>query len=193
MKLLLCLISIVYADEKIGLCCLCSGCGPMVDDRVDHFVDGYGKTCNDLYLELADPGNDSRPGTDECVHQISIYRPVCCDPEFDPVPVTQIPTSAPLIGDEPVCNICLDGSFPTLPYSMIVTLPRFIEGVKTCEELYYMGIYGFIPEQICKPLVKYAEGPCGCSVNEPTKAPYSKETTKLYCDEKRGNLHLLRG
>lgn len=182
------LLCCCYADESIGLCCLCEGCGPPVRDTL--YVDDKGKTCNELGLELADPSNGSKPGNDACLESIRRHRRRCCDPGFTPLEIVQSPTTSPKMGVEPLCHICKDGSFPKLPYSQIVTLPRFIDGVKTCEELYEMGKYGFIPDQICKPLVKFAEVPCGC---EPTTEPTREPKTSLFCDGERGNLNRLRG
>lgn len=125
-----------------------------------------GDTCNDLALDLADPTNESTMGNVVCLEQIHRFRPRCCDPLHIPLEIVQAPTPAPHFGmeegNEPICNICLDGSYPTQPYAVVVTFDRFVKGQKTCDELYRIGLTGNISDQICNPMVNFAKRPCGC-------------------------------
>ncbi|GAX19863.1 hypothetical protein FisN_1Lh678 [Fistulifera solaris] len=176
------LIVSTLADEDIGLCCLCDNCKPVVRGRESLKVDDKGKTCNDLYMELADPTNESKMGNSVCLNQIHQFRSHCCDATHIPIEIVQAPTPAPNFGmeqgTEPICNICRDGSYPTIPFAKIVTFDRFIKGEKTCDELYRMGRTGNIPDQICNPLVNYAKRPCGCTSNQALRAPTPSPTAK---------------
>ena len=170
-----------FADEDIGLCCLCDDCKPVVRGREALTVDNKGKTCNALYMDLADPTNASKMGNALCLDQIGRFRSRCCDAKHIPVEIVQAPTPAPNFGitegTEPICNICRDGSYPTQPFARIVTFDRFIKGEKTCDELYRMGLTGNIPDQICNSLVNYAQRPCGCtSNNQVLRSPTSSPT-----------------
>jgi hypothetical protein len=174
------LIVSTLADEDIGLCCLCDDCKPVVRGRESLKVDDKGKTCNALYMELADPTNESKMGNSVCLNQIHQFRSRCCDAKHIPIEIVQAPTPAPNFGmeegTEPICNICRDGSYPTIPFARIVTFDRFIKGEKTCGELYRMGLTGNIPDQICNPLVNYAKGPCGCTSNQALRSPTRSPT-----------------
>ena len=163
---------------------------------------------------MADTSNGSTVGSFECESLKAQHYARCCDPNHDPLPIEQNPTEPPYEqGDEPICNLCEDGSFPTRPNTVIAVLPEFIPGTNTCEDLYWMGLYGHISDQICNPLVDFAEEPCGCltseSTNPPTTAPTpspgigdyppkkerphdsSKDSSKLHQrDRDRGGLHL---
>lgn len=155
------------ADEAIGLCCLCPKCQPAVPGRGDLHVDEYGLTCNKLYLQMADPSNTSVQGNSVCLRLIANFRTRCCDSSHKPIPIVQAPTAAPNWGmprgNEPICNLCRDGSYPTKPFTLVAVLKQFLpNGQYTCEELYRVGLTGNMPDQICKPLVNFVEQPCGC-------------------------------
>jgi hypothetical protein len=166
--------STVMADEDIGLCCLCGSCRPVVRGRGGLPIDSDGTTCNELLLDMADPTNQSTQGNAKCRQLITRHRTRCCDASHNPVHIVQAPTPAPNwdmpLGDQPVCNICHDGSYPSKPMTIVSVLERFIPGVNTCDKLYRMGLTGNIPDQICNPLVDFVDRPCGCS-NIPTQHP----------------------
>ena len=206
----------VFAQRNdIELCCLCDGCGSAVSDRGGLYVDANGKTCTDLILEMADPNNDSTYESEECSQLVDLHSARCCDPSYNPIPIEQNPTTPPgplEPGDEPPCDICHDGSFPGNLNTVIAVLEDFLTGGPfTCKELYWMGRNGHISDQICNPLVDYAEGPCGCLSPQPNSPPTSspvndldfppkkdrpddasKDSTKLFDGDgrQRGGIHL---
>jgi hypothetical protein len=157
----------VSADEDIGLCCLCGGCGHPVSGRSNFMVDSKGKTCSDLVLEMADPSNGTTQGNSECRRMQGLYRRTCCDASFNPTPVKQDPKPSP--GDSypqqehPSCDLCHDGRFPAKDNTVVAIVDRFVPGGPfTCEQLYWKGRKGHIPDQICKPFQDFADRPCGC-------------------------------
>lgn len=157
------------ADDDIGLCCLCNDCFFPPSGRGDFFVNQDGLTCNELALEMADPENASTRGSGACRRLQRSFRQICCDASFDPPQVAQAPTPAPVInlpyGNEPVCNVCHDAAFPGLPKT--VTAVLYIDGNPTCEQLYYMGLYGLILDRLCNPLQDYLAQGCGCGEFNP--------------------------
>ena len=88
------------------------------------------------------------------------------------------------VGNEGVCNICKDGSYPGIPYGFIVA--RYV-GEYTCEQLYGRGLHGMIPNYMCGPLQDFAQPVCGCGIynpntqaaaNPPAQATYSLTSAK---------------
>jgi len=156
----------------------------MVGDRGGLFLDSYGLTCGGLELNMTGVYS---PGSAECADLQGKYRKSCCDATYTPIPVEQPPTPPPGSsypqGNEPICDICLDGSFPTKPFS--VTAVLYIPGNPKCEDLFWMGRAGTIPGRLCYPLQDYMQVPCGCNGpvfdpdNEepPTMAPTSAPTS----------------
>jgi len=64
-------------------------------------------------------------------------------------------------GDNDPCEVCYkDNSFPSKPFT--VTAILYMPGNPTCEDLFYMGRQGSIPNRLCYPLQDYMQGPCGC-------------------------------
>lgn len=146
------------------LCCLCEGCKSPVNGRGTLHVDGFGKTCNKLMLEMADTTNASTPGSSTCRKLIGQFQTRCCDPSHNPLPIAQAPTTAPQDkyskGSHPKCTLCHSGKFPENPYTIAAILG--ISGNPKCEDLYYMGLQGQISEQLCNPMQDYMDIPCGC-------------------------------
>lgn len=107
------------------------------------------------------------PGSAVCVKEQDLYRRSCCDPTYNPLPVVQSPTASPGSnypqGNEPVCDLCMDGSYPTKPNT--VTAVLYIPGNPTCQDLYWMGLSGNIADYMCYPLQDYMQEPCGCITN----------------------------
>lgn len=168
-------------DDELPWCCLCPGCGLAVPGRGSMNVNQHGLTCDDLAVEMADPQNESTKGSKVCRELQEQFRQPCCDPLFDPDHnIPQAPTSAPAApnfpeGDEPWCDICTDGSFPTIPHTITAIL--YMKGNPTCGDLFWLGRSGRIPDRICAPLVDWAVDPCGCpkdKVPAPTPSPLQK-------------------
>jgi hypothetical protein len=152
------------ADDEIGLCCLCEECeGPVGNRGTNVYVNAFGKTCNDLTLEMADPFNGSRAGNRICRSLQDEFRSTCCDPNFTPPDIVQIP-NIPInyvpFGPNPRCDLCHDGAFPSKPHTVTAVLG--IPGNPTCEELYWLARRGHVTDQMCKPLQDYMDEPCGC-------------------------------
>jgi len=142
----------------------------MVGDRGGLFLDSYGLTCGGLELNMTGVYS---PGSAECADLQGKYRKSCCDATYTPIPVEQPPTPPPGSsypqGNEPICDICLDGSFPTKPFS--VTAVLYISDNPKCEDLFWMGRAGTIPGRLCYPLQDYMQVPCGCKPTNPTVLP----------------------
>jgi hypothetical protein len=100
-------------------------------------------------------------------HLTHIFVWYSCDSSFTPIPVVQAPQPAPVSnmpkGDEPYCDLCLDGSYPNRPNT--VTAILYMEGNPTCHQLYHMGRTGNIPDRLCNPLVDFFQAPCGCGTS----------------------------
>lgn len=155
----------VKGDDAIGLCCLCGGCKPPV--RFNELVDAVGTTCGRLANQMADPSNDSKQGNGSCKNLQNLHFDRCCNPNFDPPPIAQAPTSSPGskidYGPYAPCNLCIDGSLPTNPNTM--TAVAGIPGTPTCRDLYWITKKGHIEERMCRPLQNYFQGPCGCVIS----------------------------
>jgi hypothetical protein len=163
------LVARAVADEEFGLCCLCEECYLPASGRGSRFVDESGLTCGMLLLEMADPTNESTVGSSTCRSLQNSFRRACCDSTYEPPEVAQAPTPVPRInlpqGTEPLCDLCEDGAFPTRPRT--VTAVLYIAGNPTCEQLYYMGLYGLIEDRLCNPMQNALEKGCGCGIYVP--------------------------
>ena len=129
-------------------------------------------------MDMVDPTNDSIQGSQECLKHITESCTRCCDASHVPLPIEQLPSIEKEYlhemkpGDEPICDICGDGSYPSKPFTVVTVLEQFLPGLHhTCDELYQKGLTGNIPDQICKPLVKYVKPFCGCGDHQPTSQP----------------------
>jgi hypothetical protein len=170
---------------------LCEECDLPASGRGSRFVDESGLTCNMLLLEMADTDNESSAESSVCKSLQNSFRRSCCDSTYQPPEVAQAPTPTPQInltrGNQPLCDLCEDGSFPGLPRT--VTAVLYIDGNPTCELLYYMGLYGLIEDRLCSPMQDYLEEGCGCGIYDPdyttnlplpspTKIPTSSPTVE---------------
>jgi len=154
--------SVSAVDPK---CCVCPGCRDQAG-RFDLNLGGW-ITCADVDLEMA---RDLQPGTSECTSKQNEYYDRCCNANFnfngvvekvpDPNSIAAKQQTYPL-GDNDPCEVCYkDNSFPSKPYT--VTAILYMPGNPTCEDLFYMGRQGSIPDRLCYPLQDYMQGPCGC-------------------------------
>lgn len=211
----------VHGDEDLGLCCLCSGCGPPI--RYDEKVDDKGNTCGLLAMQMADPTNDSSQGQSNCQSLQNLHYDRCCNADFDPDPIAQAPTLSPgskfEYGPYAPCNLCLDGSLPTIPNALTAVVG--IPGTPTCKDLYWIAKRGNIEGRMCRPMQNYFQSPCGCvkstgssttnngggaapDQDAPVPAPTyaippkqpvpdsNKDDEKLYESDTRGNLNRKR-
>jgi hypothetical protein len=143
--LLLLVLVPATADDDIGLCCLCDGCNVALPGRWKLPIDATGKTCNELVMEMADDGNESKHGTKTCEKLKSRYRDRCCNPTHLPNDIEQVPAPSPISeyseGPYSSCNLCYDASYPGNEYTPVVlmdpTTSQVIPGVNTCRDLYW--------------------------------------------------------
>jgi len=61
-------------------------------------------------------------------------------------------------GNEPLCNLCRNGTYPLRPKIRINQLPN----APSCKKLYWHGRAGRIEPSICHQLQTNAQEPCGC-------------------------------
>lgn len=156
--------SIVAADENIGLCCLCDSCGPAVTGRANLAVDSQGYTCQELIIDMADTSNDIKQGNSKCRQLKSRWYNHCCNPSHKPSTIAQSPTASPgnqyPKGNYPKCDLCQNGSYPSLDKTLVAVLDY--PNVNTCKELYWWTRNGNFEERMCRPIQNYFKGPCGC-------------------------------
>ena len=158
------------ASEDFGLCCLCDECffpHQVAPQRGQLIVEKDGTTCEQLALKMAKPMLYQRH-SGVCKKLQRTHRRRCCDPSDEPVAIaTPTPEEARekerrkyAKGTEPQCHLCPGNVFPGSPNTVTATL--YVRGNPTCEELYYMGLNGLVPELVCKPIQHYGEEACGC-------------------------------
>lgn len=159
-------LTIVSAEEDLGLCCLCDGCQRPLRNRADLAVDRFGTSCDDLALEMADPTNESKTGNGKCLLLKSRFHDRCCNKKHIPVDIEQEPTPAPGSdyekGPHPWCDLCHDGSYPKNEHKQVAIL-GLEDGPYTCKDIYWMGQRGTIRDQLCNPLQDFFDIPCGCN------------------------------
>lgn len=164
----------VIDDPFRNLCCLCGDCTGALSGRGDYVVSPDGRSCDTLSLDLAFVDVETEAGAIECEAAQMAMRPTCCEPDYLPPPeiaYTPPPPESPCeqeepptwcegAGEEPTCQLCLDGRFPGNPYT--ITTVAYISGNPSCEDLYWMGLEGAIPDAVCYPLQNFMQEPCGC-------------------------------
>jgi hypothetical protein len=170
----------VFAEEiSKRFCCLCNRCAAPLLDRWDLYLNDSGLSCGKLDSNMFNPGNDSKAGNDVCKNLQFLHRDTCCNPETRVQSVPQAPTPAPTYGDNvtygknEVCNLCLNGSKPSKPFTMITS--NQITGLQTCDSIYHLGLTRNIGNALCYPLQLELKGPCGCNNNQPK--PTTQPTT----------------
>jgi len=148
----LCLLEVVY-----GVCPLCAT--PADLPKRWTYILPSGQTCQELYLEL---GYINNPSDASCIAAKEQSEELCCGDE-EPDPVVFPPTAPPVyngpVGNEPDCHVCGTEEYPGIPSAFIVA--RYV-GDYTCDQLYYRGRHGLIPNFMCGPLQDFAEPVCGC-------------------------------
>ena len=161
----------VSADEDIGLCCLCDSCALPIRSRADVNVDDKGTTCDDLALQMADPTNGSKQGNGQCKVLKNRHYDRCCNPKYNPLEIVQAPTPAPgseyPSGNEPVCHLCHDASYPKKQFTTVAVLQN--PEAKTCKDLYWLGLRGMIEDRVCNPMQDYYDIFCGCNARGKTQ------------------------
>ena len=107
-------------------------------------------------------------------------RDACCNAATPALPSAAAPVSntpaaySGPVGNEGICNICKDGSYPGNPYAFIVA--RYV-GEYTCDQLYGRGLHGMIPNYMCGPLQDFAQSVCGCSTGQTYSLTAAHATT----------------
>lgn len=161
------------ADELIGLCCLCDGCGMALPGRWDLEVE-HGKTCTDLIMEMADDANDSKQGNEECLLLKENYHDRCCNSKHTPLPLEPGDNREPEEeesdgdaypdGDYEPCHVCKDRSYPENEFTQVAVLDgeEQMKEVRTCKDLYWYGLKGHFEGRMCAPLQNFYKSPCGC-------------------------------
>lgn len=164
--LLTLLVSLIAADQDIGLCCLCDKCNSPLQSRLTLAVDSRGYTCNALALDMADTANHIRVGNAACRQLKAQHYDRCCNPRHNPTPIAQGPTVSPGAsfprGPFSPCNLCANGQRPANPGTVVAVLNY--PDVKSCIGLYWAGLNGYFEDRICRPLRNFYEVPCGCNV-----------------------------
>jgi hypothetical protein len=173
--LLVLFISVAVANEKIGLCCLCDGCGQAVSGRGNLAVNNQGYTCTKLILDMADTDNDIKQGNGACNTLKSRWYDHCCNANHNPAVIAQAPTSSPgdayPQGPNSWCDLCANGNFPAKPTTIVAVLDYPL--VSTCRDLYWRAQKGYFEDRICRPLRNYYATSCGCNVSEGSSAASS--------------------
>jgi hypothetical protein len=123
-----------------------------------------GLTCQELYLEL---GRINNPNDPSCIAAKVQSEELCCGDE-EPDPVVFPPTAPPVyngpVGNEPDCHVCGTEEYPGIPTAFVVA--RYV-GDYTCDQLYFRGRNGLIPNFMCGPLQDFTESVCGCGTFNP--------------------------
>jgi len=154
-----------------NFCCLCDGCYGTQSDRYYHKIGPDGLTCVAMDYQIT---TEHKYGDAECSAKQEAFSATCCDANFDPPPEVpgdyegsgqpnpcNVPDPPGYCADTfPRCELCLDGSFPTKPYTTwaIAGVP----GNPNCADLYWTGLYGGLPPAYCYPIRNAAQESCGC-------------------------------
>lgn len=177
--LLVSLASFVAADQDIGLCCLCDSCGPALSGRANLAVDSQGYTCQKLIIDMADPTNSIKQGNGACRQLQGRWYDHCCNPSHKPATIAQSPTASPgnnyPKGQYSKCDVCRDGSYPTLDKTLVAVLNY--PDINTCKELYWWTRNGNFEERMCRPIQNYFKDPCGCGNGSSNSAGQSGGST----------------
>ena len=164
-SLIVSLASTVAADEDIGLCCLCDSCGPALSGRSNLAVNNQGYTCQKLIIDMADPTNSIKQGNAACRQLQGRWYDHCCNPSHKPTTIAQSPTVSPgnqyPKGKYSKCDLCLDGSYPSMDKTLVAVLD--FPNVNTCKELYWWARNGNFEDRMCRPIQNYFKEPCGCN------------------------------
>jgi len=162
----LALCTLVAGDASIGLCCLCSKCGPAVSGRGNLAINAKGYTCSQLILDMADPSNGMAPGSNSCKSLKNQWYNHCCNSSYKPPTIAQSPTPSP--GDKypkgpySACNVCKNKKYPGYELTLVAVLDH--PTVKTCRDLYWYSLRGNFQDRLCRPMQNYYQGPCGCNI-----------------------------
>jgi hypothetical protein len=159
------LASSVLGGTADDYCCLCDDCFGPDPSKYDFLVESnlYGvKSCVELdYTMSVDLG----PNSGSCSAERDASYNCCCtgatagcnEAEAPPTPAPRGNFPA---GNEPWCDLCLNGQFPLFPYT--TTAIAYIRGNSNCQDLYWMGRTNNIPSALCYPIQNFMEEPCGC-------------------------------
>lgn len=170
------LLSLLLTQAVARPCCLCwegDECWGPPMERNGLTLDAQGTTCGRLDLNTAYRFDESHP---TCVDALD-HRQACCDLSFTPTPVEVPDAERPLTnpygigrGPETICNVCVGESgddldwekfpYPTTLY--VVWAVLYIPGNPDCQELFWRGALGYIPNRLCYPLSLEMREPCGC-------------------------------
>jgi hypothetical protein len=153
-------------------CCLCPfpDCFPH-EDKIGLVLNDQGMECADVQesIFLLDEYDE------QCVAAQGDFSQVCCTSQ-EVQPATnapqQSPPTAPSVtqqGTEPICHLCPNEAYPARHHVTITS--QFLEGPKSCGQLYDMGLDGFIQASLCYSLYLYAVDNCCFSETPITTAP----------------------
>lgn len=159
----LCLVQTAFGGWDDRYCCLCEECD--IPPRATLYVGEDYLTCDQLNWDYV----DIDPTSNKCATMKNTYRTACCDlsvPAPDPVAQEPVPSPASQFpqGSNDICHLCLNEQFPEKPYTVTAVLYIDDPPNPTCEDLYWMGLTGNIPNRICYPMQDYMEDPCGCNI-----------------------------
>ena len=176
-------------DAVEGMCTLCNNNGNLfpLQDRIDWLIDDSGQTCSGLSLSLADPENESTPGSQECTNAKIANRAYCClesytggERKFE-IETDDNKELMEKYGEGPhpqihdgICRgSSTSGEKITNPYHLTAGLSEFWPSwANTCKKSDFAIKYGHIENRIVRPAQNYFRDPCGCdSTNDNNVQP----------------------
>ena len=132
-------------------------------------LDGVGKTCSDISIEVA----QSQPlGSAGCTTEQSNWFGRCCtgsrpsgaDLAMGALKPQEIPPTPAYTGPYPPCELCITGDYP---YATSMVVNFLYIGVGTCPQYWAMGKQGLIMTHMCTAVQFFAQEPCGCGEYNP--------------------------
>ena len=133
-------------------------------DKSEKWI-GLGYQCADASVDAF----DYMSWDNECSDYRSQWAQKCCtrSSRFDFEEVEQPPPTRPPItltqGIWQECDLCFNKQFPGKPYT--ITSVQYVDGNPTCSDLFWMGKFGHIEDDMCYPLTIWMQEPCGCDMD----------------------------
>ena len=153
--------------EAIEPCHICGGEGNKAIKFPHVILDGVGKTCTQISLEVA---LNVPIDSNDCDNMMEEWGGECCSGKRpsgrDPptgLPPQDIPTVR-YVGPHPVCKVCRDGDYP---YEESMVINFLYIGSSSCAQYYVYGLEGRIEPHMCDPVQFFSYEPCGCGEFNP--------------------------
>jgi len=167
--LLLVQLSMNNAVTAQSTCHICGTRGNQDIQFPDVVLQGVGKTCPAIALEVASSIKDD-PDPDACASKQKEWSALCCSgtrPNGSDRPQGLPPQNIPsvqYVGPDPVCNLCRDGDYP---YDTSMVINFLYIGEATCAQYYQYAKEGRIQKHMCDTVKFFAYEPCGCGEFNP--------------------------